>query len=219
MKNGVKILSGTVIALVLSGCFGPVLHIGDKIVPLKNHNGIPFISARSSFFKEIHYSTFGFDWKEKDGFLIPRDQNNVNYAFWISKHFQSQKLYTIVFTAEKQRHYIKKTEIPVLMKYLAHAYRFVPGSKIKLSTLKIEPGSFKGLPAVYVYMETFESGRNLHLREESWYFFDPLQPDTHLYQVRWSERGRESEWRSTEAETQGRQFFKCFKLLSSPEKR
>ena len=86
MKNGLKIFSAAIASLLLSGCFGPVLHIGDKVVPLKNHNGIPVISARSSIFKEIHYSTFGFDWNDKAGFLIPRRQNNVNCAFWISKH-------------------------------------------------------------------------------------------------------------------------------------
>ena len=219
MKNGLKIFSAAIASLLLSGCFGPVLHIGDKVVPLKNHNGIPFISARSSIFKEIHYSTFGFDWNDKAGFLIPRRQNNVNYAFWISKHSQAKKLYTVVFTAEKHRHYIKKPEIPMLLKYLAHSYGEVPGSKIKRTVLKMEPGSFKGLPAVHVYLETFEAGRDLYLREESWFFFDPLQPAAQLYQVRWSERGRKSDWRLPEAETQGKLFFQSFKLLSLPGKK
>ena len=198
----------------LCGCFNPVLRIGDNIVPLRNYNGVPCISARSPIHKEIHYSTFGFDWDEKDNFFIPRKQNSVNRALWISKRTQAEKLYTVVAVAEKQRHYIQKPDIKVMQQYLESTYRPVPGSKIKLTELKMEPGNFKGVPAVYVYMETFEVGRELCLREESYYFFDPAQPEVWLYKVGWSERGKKSDWRSPEAEIQGRRFFHCFKLLS-----
>ena len=102
-----RILFAAAAVCFLSGCFGPVLKIGDKIVPLKNYKGVPVVSARNSIYKEIHYSTFGFDWNENDGFLIPVRQNSVNSAFWASKLTQAEKLYSVVCTAAKQRHYIK----------------------------------------------------------------------------------------------------------------
>ena len=192
MKNCVKMFSGAVIVLLLAGCFGPVLHIGDKVVPLRNRNGVPFISARSPLFKEIHYSTFGFDWNGQ--FLLPRQQNSVNYAFWVSKLTAGEKLYSVVCTAERQRHYLAKPDMSSLQKYLESSYRQTPGSKIKVTALKMEHGLFKGLPAINVYMETFEVGRELCLREESYYFFDPAQPEVWLYKVGWSERGKKSDW-------------------------
>ena len=213
MKRYIKLCFASAALCFFCGCFGPVLNMGDRIIPIKNHNGIPVVSARNPMFKEIHYSTFGFDWNEKDGFLIPRNANNVNYAFWWSTLSQAPKLYSVVFTAAKQRHYLKNTDLKQLQTYIADSYREVPVSKIKRTTFKTELSSFKGIPAVYVYLETFEEGRELYLREESIFFFDPLAPDTLIYQVRWSERGKKSEWRSTKAEIQGRRFFECFKLL------
>ena len=208
-----KILFAAAAVCFLSGCFGPVLQIGDRIVPLKNYKGVPVVSARNSIYKEIHYSTFGFDWNENDGFLIPVRQNSLNRAFWASKLTQTEKLYSVICTAAKQRHYIQKPETKILQQYLEYSYRQVPGSKIRRTALKIEQCYFKGVPAVYVYVETFEKGRDLYLREESYYFFDPIQPDTLIYEVSWSERGKKSDWKSPKAETQGRRFFECFKLL------
>ena len=100
-----------------------------------------------------------------------------------------------------------------MQKYVENGCRQLPGSKIKRTALKIEPGHFKGIPALHVYMETFEEGRALALREESRYFFDPLKPDTFVYHIHWSERGKRSDWKSSEAEKQGKRFFQCFKLL------
>ena len=211
----IKIFFAAAAACFLCGCFGPVLQVGDKIVPVKHHNGVPFITAPRSIYKELHYSTFGFDWNED--FLLPRLHNNKDRAFWVSKLTRADKLYSVVCTAEKERHYLQKPEVKILQQYLKNSYRQVPGSKIRITALKIESCRFKGLPAVHAYMETFESGRELYLREESYYFFDPLQPDTRLYQVRWSERGRQNDWRSPAAEALGRGFFKNFKLLP-PEK-
>ena len=199
---------------VLTGCFNPVLNMGDKILPVKTVKGIRFVSARSPLIKAIHYSTFGFDWYETDGFLIPREANNVNNALWLSNLTRAEKLYSVLFTASKSRHYIKTPEIKLLQTYLTDACREVPNSKIKRTPLQIEPRLFKGIPAVYVYLETFEEGRDLYLREESYYFFDPLTPDTQLYRIRWSERGKKSDWKSPQAEIQGRCFFERFKLLS-----
>ena len=84
MKRYIKLCFASAALCFFCGCFGPVLNMGDRIIPIKNHNGIPVVSARNPMFKEIHYSTFGFDWNEMDGFLIPRNANNVNYAFWWS---------------------------------------------------------------------------------------------------------------------------------------
>lgn len=211
MANCIKILCASVIVCFLCGCFGPVLRIGDKIVPIRYHNGVPFITARSSVFKEIHYSTFGFDWNGQ--FLLPRQQNSVNYAFWVSKLTAGEKLYSVVCTAERQRHYLAKPDMSSLQKYLESSYRQTPGSKIKVTALKMEHGLFKGLPAINVYMETFEEGRELYLRDEAWYFFDPLQSENFLYELRWNERGRKSDWKFPEAEKVGKDFFKSFKLL------
>ena len=214
MKTFAKIFSAALIAAFLCGCFGPILQVGDRIVPITNYQGVPVVSARNSIYKEIHYSTFGFDWDENDGFLIPVRQNSLNRAFWASKLTQKEKLYSVVCTAARQRHYIQKPDIKILQQYLEAAYRQVPGSKIRRTALKMEQCSFKGLPAVYVYLENFEQGRELYLREESYYFFDPIQPDTLIYEVSWSERGKKSDWKFPEAETQGKRFFECFKLLS-----
>ena len=213
MKTYMKIFSAALLAVFLCGCFGPVLQVGDRIVPLKNYNGVTVVSARNSIYKEIHYSTFGFDWDENDGFIIPVQQNSVNSAFWASKLTQREKLYSVVCTAARLRHYIQKPDIKILQQQLEHSYQQVPGSKIQRTALKMEQCSFKGQPAVYVYMENFEKGRDLYLREESYFFFDPLEPDTLVYQVGWSERGKKSDWKSPDAETQGRRFFECFKLL------
>ena len=218
MKAYMKIFSAALLASFLSGCFGPVLQMGDRILPLRKHNGVPVVSARNPIYKEIHYSTFGFDWDENDGFLIPVRQNSLNSAFWGSKLTNAEKLYSVVCTAARQRHYIQKPDIKTLHQYLKDAYRQVPGSKIRRTALKMERSYFKNLPAVYVYLETFEKGRDLYLREESYYFFDPLQPDTLIYQVRWSERGKKSDWKSPKAETQGKRFFQCFKLLPASGK-
>ena len=213
MKTYMKIFSAALLAVFLCGCFGPVLQVGDRIVPLKNYNGVTVVNARNSIYKEIHYSTFGFDWDENDGFIIPVQQNSVNSAFWASKLTQREKLYSVVCTAARLRHYIQKPDIKILQQQLEHSYQQVPGSKIQRTALKMEQCSFKGQPAVYVYMENFEKGRDLYLREESYFFFDPLKPDTLIYEVSWSERGKKSDWRSPKAETQGRRFFECFKLL------
>lgn len=213
MKAYIKIFSAALLASFLCGCFGPVLQMGDRIVPVRNCNGVPVVSARNSIYKEIHYSTFGFDWNENDGFIIPVRQNSLNHAFWASKLTQAKKLYSVVCIAAKQRHYIQKADKNKLQQYLEHSCRQVPGSRIQRIALKIEQCSFKGQPAVYVYLETFEKGRDLYSRAESYYFFDPLQPDTLIYHVCWSERGRKTDWKSPQAETQGRRFFKNFKLL------
>ena len=213
MKTMVKIFSVLLIAILLCGCLGPVLQVGDPFVPVRNYNGIPVASADNAIYKEIRYSTFGFDWDENDGFIIPVRRNSLNSAFWSSKLTRADKLYSVLFTAARQRHYMKNADVKNLQKYLEFTSQSPPGSKIKRIVLNIEPRSFKGVPAVYSYFETFEEGRELYLREESYYFFDPLQPDTLIYQVGWSERGKKADWKSPEAETQGKRFFQCFKLL------
>ena len=213
MKIYVKIFFAALLANILCGCLGPVLQVGDRFVPVQNYQGVPVVSARNSIYKEIHYSSFGFDWDENNGFLIPIQQNSLNSAFWASKLTQKEKLYSVIFTAQRQRHYIQKPDIRILQKYLEAAYREVPGSKIQRTALKIEACKFKDIPAVYVHLETFEKGRDLYLREDSYYFFDPLQPDTLIYEVSWSERGKKSDWLSPAAEAQGKRFFQCFKLL------
>lgn len=213
MKECMKIFFSILVAIFFCGCLGPVLQVGNPWVPVQNYNGIPVVSAANSIYKEIHYNTFGFDWDENDGFLIPVRENSLNNAFWSSKLTDKKKLYSVVFTAARQRHYIQKPDTVILYKYLEASYKEIPGSKIRRTALKMERCNFKGVPAVYVYMENFEKGRDLHLRKESYYFFDPLKPDTLIYEVSWSERGKKSDWKSPKAEVQGKRFFQCFKLL------
>ena len=213
MKMCVKIFFTALITIFFCGCFGPVLQVGDPWVPVQNYQGVPVVSAPDSIYKEIRYNTFGFDWDENDGFLIPVRDNSLNNASWGSKLTDKNKLYSVVFTAARQRHYIQKPDTGILLKYLEASYREIPGSKIRRTALKTEQTNFKGIPAVRVYMENFEQGRDLHLREESYFFFDPLQPDTLIYEVSWSERGKKSDWKSPKAEAQGKRFFQCFKLL------
>ena len=210
----IKIFFALVITTCLCGCMGPVLQVGDTFVPVRKYKGVPVLSLRNSIFKEVRYSTFAFDWDENDGFIIPVRQNSLNKALWISDLTRAEKLYSVVFMASKQRHYIQKPDIKILQKYLENACRQLPGSKLKRTALKIEPREFKGIPALGVYMETFEEGRGLYMREESCYFFDPVQPDSFIYQISWSERGKEKDWRSPAAEKQGKYFFLRFKLLA-----
>ena len=213
MKIYTTVFFAAMLATLFCGCLGPVMQVGDKFVPVKTYQGVPVVNARNSIYKEIRYSTFAFDWDENDGFLIPVRKNSLNNAFWSSKLTQAEKLYSVVFTAGKMRHYLKQPDTNILQKYLENSYREIPGSKIRQTALKVEKCSFKENPAIRVYLETFEQGRNLYLREESYYFFDPRQPDTLIYQVCWSERGKKADWQSPAAETQGKRFLQCFKLL------
>ncbi|MBR2373010.1 MAG: hypothetical protein IKA87_02135 [Lentisphaeria bacterium] len=213
MKKHMPLFAAVLLLCFAGGCYGPVLRVGDKFVPVKKYKGIKVLNLPGSVFKEIHYSTFGFDWDAKAGFLIPLQQNGLNTAFWASELTQAEKLYSVVFSAKKMRHYIQDPDIEVLKKYLVHSYQEIPGSKIKRLALEIKECDFKNQKAVRVYMETLETGRELYLREESYIFFDPLRPDTSIYQVSWSERGRKNDWKSQKAEVQGKRFTECFKLL------
>jgi len=213
MNMTAKFFGVIAIAGCLCGCLGPVLRVGDRFIPLKNHHGVPVVSAPNSIYKEIHYSTFGFDWDEKDGFIIPPQRNSLNRAFWASELTRKEKLYSVLFTADKRRHYLQNPDIKTLKAYLEGAYRELPGSKIKRMALDMEQCKFKGEDAIRVYMETFEKGRDLYLREVSYYFFDPREPQNLIYTVSWSERGKKEDWRTHEAEVQGKRFLECFKLL------
>ena len=137
----------------------------------------------------------------------------MNNALWASVLNNEENLYSVLFFVRKERHYREKPDVNLLKTYLEHAYRQMPGSRIKRTAFKAEVCKFKGQDAVSVYMETFERGRNLYLREQSFYFFDPVQPETKLYHVAWSERGKAMDWKKSQAEAQGKRFLECFKLL------
>ena len=213
MRKMFFLLSLAAVMVCSSGCLGPVLYVGDRFVPLKNYKGIQVVDARNSVYKEIHYQGFGFDWDEKDGFIIAPRSNSLNNALWASVLNNEENLYSVLFFVRKERHYREKPDVNLLKTYLEHAYRQMPGSRIKRTAFKAEVCKFKGQDAVSVYMETFERGRNLYLREQSFYFFDPVQPETKLYHVAWSERGKAMDWKKSQAEAQGKRFLECFKLL------
>ena len=206
--------------LLLAGCNpSPVLKVGDPNVRLKNHRGTMVVDAPNSVYREIRYRGFGFDWNENDGFLIRPEDNSPDRALWGSILRQKDKNYTVLFFAEKQPHYLQKADIELLREYMKHAYRANPASKIKLLKLTVEECKFKDRDAVEVYMETFEAGRELYLLAHSLYFFDPVQPERFIYHLAWSERGKKKDWRSPEAEKQGKRFFESFKLLPKEERK
>ena len=88
-----------------------------------------------------------------------------------------------------------------------------PGSKVELKALELTECKFKGVDAIFVYVESYDAGKKLHLRECSYFFADPMHRESKIYSVSWSERGKKDSW-CKDAERLGKLFFTRFKLLS-----
>ena len=205
------LLSVSILPLPLTSC-ASVLVAGRDHFPTKKVNGKNILDLPERC-KAIEYNGFGFDWLNGDKFSVMPVENTPDNILWLSEKSRTDELHTIIFRVEKLTHYQMKSDLKGIRKYLERIYQAAPGSKIELKKLEFTECKFKGLDAIFVYMETYEAARELHLRECGYYFADPMHRESKIYFVSWSERGKKGSW-CKEAESLGKSFFTRFKLLS-----
>ena len=211
MKKVFFLFSVSILSLLLTSC-ASVLVVGRDEIPTKKSNGINIFDVPENC-KAIEYNGFGFDWNKADNFGVMPVENTPDNLLWLSDASKWKEQHSIVFRVEKLTHYQMKSDLKQLRKYLERIYRVAPGSKFELKKLEFTECKFKGLEAIFVYMETYEAGRELHLRECSYFFADPMHRESKIYSVSWSERGKKDSW-CKDAERLGKLFFTRFKLLS-----
>ena len=213
MKKIVPALLGM---FLLTGCPGPTIVIG-KFCPLRNdEGGRPYISAPSSFYKEIRYADFAFDWKREDQFRIYPKANSPKLANWFSLYSTPAKLHTAYGLVQERRHNLAQTDQETLAAMARRFYTPFPGSKEELLRLDIEKCVFKSRPAVKVSYECHEKGRELYTLGTVYIFPHHLQPEKYLFFVEWSERGKKEDYRNEKIARQGELFFRNFRLLFPP---
>ena len=206
-----KVLFFIGISLLLTGCFGPSIVVGE-FAPLGiDKYGKHFVHAPSRFYKEIVYDDFAFDWQEEDGFVIYPAANTPAQANWSTIHVEPEKMHTAFFAVVKIRHYMMKNDQEALLAYAKKCGEVPPYSKFRVLDVKYENCTFKGHPAVKVTSSNVEQGRELYTRDVSYYFFHHLDRN-YIFFITWSERGTKDNYQDTRIASQGEIFFKNFRL-------
>ena len=213
MMNKFSVLfSVSILSLLLTSCTS-VLVVGRDEIPTRKVDGKEIFDLPERC-KAIEYNGFGFDWNVADGFGIIPVENTPDNLLWLSDASRRKDQHAIFFRVEKLTHYQRKSDLKHIRKYLERLYAVAPGSKVELKALELTECKFKGVDAIFVYMESYDAGRKLHQRECSYFFSDPMHRESKIYSVSWSERGRTNSWRSKDAERLGKLFFTRFRLLS-----
>ena len=200
------------LTLLLTGCFGPVIVVGEFAPMQRDAGGRPYIHAPSGIYNEIRYKDFSFAWNEKDNFRIYPSENTVTHAIWRSLLADPAKMQSAFGEAVKSRHSQSRTDQEALEAYARQCYTPPQFSKFKLLKLETEKCVFNGREAVRVYNETYEKERDLYMANTAYCFACPDEPEKYLYFVVWSERSRKADFRRPEIIRQGELFFKNFRL-------